>query len=112
MDMGATLRKACIGSLSACVFRVIVTSWWLGVLFLALTIPAGFARRFGAFYHRSVWFGIERNSPITNAAFSRNQMNPGIMNRRKQREQSAGAFSVVSVTSCSKMLAEKQEIAN
>jgi hypothetical protein len=49
---------------------------------------------------------------LTNAAFGRNQMNPGIMNRRKQREQSAGAFSVVSVTSCSKMLAEKQEIAN
>jgi hypothetical protein len=47
---------------------------------------------------------------LTNAAFGRNQMNPGIINRRKQREQSAGAFSVVSVTSCSKMSAGKQGI--
>ena len=45
---------------------------------------------------------------LTNAASGRNQMNPEIVNRR---EQSAGAFSVVSVTSCSKMHAGKQEIA-
>jgi hypothetical protein len=48
---------------------------------------------------------------LNDAAFGRNQMNPGIMNRRKQREQSAGAFSVVSVTSCSKIRARKQQIA-
>jgi hypothetical protein len=46
---------------------------------------------------------------LTDAAFGRNQMNPGIMNRRKQREQSAGAFSVVSVTSCSKCSQENKK---
>jgi hypothetical protein len=54
---------------------------------------------------RSLPYGVPAR--LTNAAIGRNQVNRAILNRREQREQSAPAFSVVSVISCSKMRAGK-----